>query len=307
MRIAIIGRSELLYESAERLAAAGHEIALVVTAKEAPEYRVSAEDFAALAERLSAPFLRSARISERIGDLRAQPPIDLAVSVNYPGIIPQKVIDCFRLGVLNAHGGDLPRYRGNACHAWAILNGEERMGLCIHKMVGGALDSGDIIAREYHPITLATKVTHLWDWMKERTPALFEKAVAALAADPDHVLERQSDDPADALRCYPRRPEDGRIDWARSAIEVLRLINASNKPYAGAYCALDGAPLIVWDAEPVEDGENFLAVPGQVTAIGDGPVRVATGDGKIQLNLVERDGRAGPPAEHIGSLRTRLG
>ena len=38
----------------------------------------------------------------------------------------EEVIDFFELGILNAHGGDLPRYRGNACQAWAIINGEER-------------------------------------------------------------------------------------------------------------------------------------------------------------------------------------
>ncbi|GAB1465742.1 hypothetical protein MASR2M54_12420 [Aliarcobacter cryaerophilus] len=51
---------------------------------------------------------------------------EIAVSLNYSSIISQNVIDLFPLGVLNAHGGDLPRYRGNACQAWAIINGEEK-------------------------------------------------------------------------------------------------------------------------------------------------------------------------------------
>ena len=306
MRVAIIGRSEILYETAERLDRAGHEIALIVSAREAPEYEVSAEDFRTLADRLSCPFIRTARIAEHEEALRALPPIDVAVSVNYPGIIPAEIISCFRLGILNAHGGDLPRYRGNACQAWAILNGEEKVGLCIHKMLGGELDSGDIIARDFHPITPTTSVTMLWGWMKQRIPALFEAAIGKLAADSDFVLERQSADPADALRCYPRRPEDGRIDWSCSATEVLRLINASAAPYAGAYCEMDGERLIVWEAEPVEDDENFLAIPGQVTSIGDGWVRIATGSGKIQLNSVETGGEKGPPSAVITSLRARL-
>lgn len=306
MRIAIIGRSEILHETAERLDRAGHEIALIVSAKEAPEYEVSAEDFRSLSERLSCPFIRTARIGEHEQTLRGLPPIDAAVSVNYPGIISSEIIGCFRLGILNAHGGDLPRYRGNACQAWAILNGEERVGLCIHKMVGGELDSGDIIARDYHPIAATTNVTMLWAWMRQRIPQLFEQAIEALSADPDFVLERQSADPSDALRCYPRRPEDGRIDWSRGAVEVLRLINASASPYAGAFCEMEGERLIVWEAEPVEDGENFLAVPGQVTSIGDGWIRVATGSGKVQLNLVETRGAKAPPAAFIQSIRARL-
>ena len=72
--------------------------------------------------------------------------------------IPNKIINYFNYGILNAHGGDLPRYRGNACQAWAILNGENKIGLCIHKMVGGELDSGDIISRDYLDIGENTKI-----------------------------------------------------------------------------------------------------------------------------------------------------
>ena len=49
------------------------------------------------------------------------------------------------------------RYRGNACQAWAILNGE-KISLCIHKMIGGELDSGDIITRVICLSTIAPKL-----------------------------------------------------------------------------------------------------------------------------------------------------
>lgn len=231
---------------------------------------------------------------------------DIAVSINYTGVVPQSVIDLFRLGVLNAHGGDLPRYRGNACQAWAILNGEERIGLCIHKMIGGELDSGDIIARDYLPIDHRTKVTQAWDWMARRVPILMVEAVEQLANDLDYILERQSKDPKAALRCYPRKPEDGRIDWNKPALDVLRLVNASNKPHAGAFCEFDGDKLIIWDAEPVEDGEIFCAVPGQITKIGDGFVEVACASGKLKLLVVEFQEQSTAPSSFIRSIRRRF-
>lgn len=45
MRIAIIGRTEILYDVAERLHDEGHELVCVLTAKEAPEYKRTADDF----------------------------------------------------------------------------------------------------------------------------------------------------------------------------------------------------------------------------------------------------------------------
>jgi UDP-4-amino-4-deoxy-L-arabinose formyltransferase/UDP-glucuronic acid dehydrogenase (UDP-4-keto-hexauronic acid decarboxylating) len=296
-----------MYDTALAARATGHDIVLIATAREAPEYTKTAADFEALAKELGVPFIKTAKIMNAREQIETAESADIALSVNYTGIIPQELIDLFPLGVLNAHGGDLPRYRGNACQAWAILNGEERIGLCIHSMIGGELDSGDIIARDYFPVTLETKVGQAWEWMHARIPQLFMDAVDRLATDPFYVLEAQSKEAGAALRCYPRKPEDGRIDWSRPAREILRLINASGKPYAGAFCALGDKKLVVWDAAlPEGDDEQYLAIPGQVTAIGEGFADIATGTGKLRLRQVEVDGALASPDQCISSLRERL-
>ncbi len=305
MKIVIIGRSEILYDTACLLHEQKHEVVLVVTAQEAPEYTRTAEDYQRLAEKFGIACLQTPRISEANRIIHSSG-ADIAISFNYPGIVPQDVIDLFPLGILNAHGGDLPRYRGNACQAWAILNSEERIGLCVHKMIGGELDSGDIIVREYLSIDMNTKVTQAWEWMGRRIPRMFVQAVDLLEQDPDYALEVQSRNPADALRCYPRKPEDGRIDWNQSAESILRLINASNKPYAGAFCNFEGQKMIIWDAKLVEDGEIFCAVPGQVTKIGEGWVDIACGRGRIRIKLVEIAGTEALPNAWINSIRLRL-
>jgi len=305
MRVAVIGRTEILYETALRLRDQGHEIGLIVTAKEAPEYTKTSGDFRALAKEWDIPFIHTPRIAEAIDTIRCLPKIDIGVSMNYSGVIPQSVIDLFRLGLLNAHGGDLPRYRGNACQAWAIINGEERIGLCIHKMIGGELDSGDIIARDYFPLTLNTKVTAVLQWMAERIPVLFSDALKQIEVDRSYFLERQSNAPTDVLRCYPRKLEDGRINWCKRAKEILQLINACNKPYGGAFCELEGRKLIIWDAE-LAPQENFLAVPGQITKIENTFVDVATGEGKLRVKVMEISGKEKLPRQIVRSIRQRF-
>ena len=306
MRIAAIGRTEILYETIERLIKQGHEIPLIVTSKESPEYTKISDDFKILADKIGAKFIHTAQIETILDTLKNTPKIDIAVSINYSGIIPQTIIEKFPLGVLNAHGGDLPRYRGNACQAWAILNGEEKIGLCIHSMIGGELDNGDIIARNYLPINETTKITKIWHWMEEQIPELFKNAVNQLDSDPKYILEKQSTNPKDALRCYPRKPEDGQIDWNKSNLEILRLINASNKPYAGAFCSFEDKKLTIWDAELIDDSENYLAIAGQVTAIGINYIDVATGNGKIRINEIEYDGKIICPNDIVKSIRKRL-
>ncbi len=160
MKVAIIGRTEILYETASLLLEAGYEIPLIVTAKESPEYTKDIKDFEKLASKIDAAFINTARISskENIEVISNLDKIDIGISMNYISVISQEVVDLFTLGILNAHSGDLPRYRGNACQAWAIINGEEKIGLCVHKMIGGELDSGDIVVKDYFPININTKI-----------------------------------------------------------------------------------------------------------------------------------------------------
>jgi len=314
MKIAIIGRTKILYKTAELLLKNGYEIPIIITAKEAPEYTKTAKDFEELAKKIGADFLYAPKFTDKeIEVLKKLVTVNsdsdkwIAVSMNYTGVIQQEVIDIFDLGILNAHGGDLPRYRGNACQAWAILNGEEKIGLCIHKMVGGELDSGDIIERDYFPIDINTKITEVLKWMEQKIPHMFLSAVSELSSDSNYILEKQSTNPKDALRCYPRTSEDGRIDWKDSNEKILRLINASNKPYAGAYCFYEEKKLIIWDAALYEDSENYCAIEGQIAKIKyDGSIVVITGKGKLKVNKIEYDNYIGKPSEKIRSIRKRL-
>lgn len=310
MKLAVIGRSGSLYDTAARLLEAGHEITLVVTAKEAPEYSRTVADFERLAASCGAQFVRSPKLEspEVAGAIERAGSIPLAVSANFPSIISRQVIDRFPLGILNAHAGDLPRYRGNACAAWAIINNETKIGLCVHKMVGGDMDSGDIIIRAYRDIGMNTRIGQVVEWIDTETPKLVLEAVAKLAADPSYILEKQSPDPADALRCYPRHPDDGRIDWRRTSVEILHLINASSEPYSGAFALLDGKRVTIWRAEIFTDQENWLAVPGQVAAVDalSGGIIVICGDGKLRITDVTYDDARCAPATIVKSIRKRL-
>lgn len=306
MKIAIIGRTEILYETVELFLKNGYEIALIITSKEAPEYTKTSKDFEELANKVGAKYIYTNKLDESKEEIK-KTNCEIAVSLNYSSIISQSVIELFPLGVLNAHGGDLPRYRGNACQAWAIINGEEKIGLCIHSMIGGEVDSGNIIDREYLDIDINTKITTIYEWFNQKIPQMFLNSVKKLQKDSSYVLEIQSKDAKDALRCYPRIPEDGKIDWNKSNIEVLRLINASNKPYGGAYCFYEDKKLIIWDAELFEDDEIYLSEVGQISNIEkDGSIVVISGNGKLKIKEIEYDEFIGKPSEKIKSIRKRL-
>ncbi len=305
MKVAIIGRSEILFSTVELFLKNNFEVPIIITSKEAPEYKKTSKDFKNLAKKIKARFIYTNNIEKYVNEIK-KAKCEIGISLNYTNKISQNVIDKFKLGILNAHGGDLPKYRGNACQAWAILNGEKKIGLCIHSMLGNQLDAGNIISREYMDLNINTKILNCIDWMSERTPYLFLKSIKKLKKNKKFFIKKNPKIYKSAFRCYPRIPEDGKINWSKSNREILRIINASNKPYSGAYCLYKNKKLIIWDAELFNDNEKYLSKCGQVSAIEKNSIIVITGKGKLKIKTIEYQGYIGNAAKKIKSIRYRL-
>jgi UDP-4-amino-4-deoxy-L-arabinose formyltransferase/UDP-glucuronic acid dehydrogenase (UDP-4-keto-hexauronic acid decarboxylating) len=296
MRIAVLGRTHWLLSAARQLQSVGHDIVLVATAPAQPEYGAYEEDYASFAELCGCPYLLSPDIngSDFIGTLKDLD-VDLSVSINWPSLIGPETCAATRCGVFNCHGGDLPRYRGNACASWAILRGEPKVGLCIHAMDPHELDAGPIFARRYLTISEATYIGDVLNWFDSVVPGAYLEAVSNLQ-NSDFVPEDQSRIGIRPLRCHPRRPEDGEIDWSQSAAQVVRLVRASSRPYRGAYASLEGKESVtIWKARVVDPGVDLLAVPGQIMGAGERGPFVACASGVIEIEEAEMQGGGSLP------------
>lgn len=308
MKVILIGRTKHLIDTATLLNQNGHEIVGIVTSKAAYEYEVNEKDFMSFSKKLNIPFLHHPKVDLKLmKKYFSRANADIGISVNYSGIITKDVIDFFSNGILNAHGGDLPKYRGNACQAWAIINGEKKIGLCIHKMIGNELDSGKIISRKYVDITIDTRIGQVYKVFDDEIPKLFLEAVEKVDQNESFFIEEQSTNPKDILRCYPRIPLDGKIYWDKPSDEILRLINASSEPYSGAFCHFKEEKMIIWRAKLHNDNERWLGIPGQIASIlRTGEIIVLTGKDKLVIEEIEYKGVRCKPNKLIKSLRDRL-
>jgi methionyl-tRNA formyltransferase len=307
VRLAALGRTRWLLSTIDLLAET-HQLVLIATAPAAPEYGVDDEDFAKVAERLGARFhsmSRGGRDGLRQAIRDAKP--DVAVSVNWPDLIEADTVALIPHGILNAHAGDLPRFRGNACPNWAILAGESQVVLTVHGM-NAELDAGPIYAQEAMPIDDTTYIGDVYRWLSTAVPRLLVGAVGDLERA-DFIPAEQPSDPALSLRCFPRVPEDGLIDWNASATSISRLVRASAEPFAGAYTFLRRERLTVWRAREEILGYPWLGRAGQVAHRdpSTGEVWILTGANAVALQEVEYDGRRGRPVDFIRSTRLRLG
>lgn len=257
MKFVIIGRTRLLVESAKACIAAGHEPVAVIAAKSDPEWAY----FDRYAKHLGVPFTLG---------LAAWPAADVAISINWPSVIQ----DLPGYPVLNAHAGDLPRYRGNACPNWAIINGESHVSVCIHRMVE-ELDAGPIYYKGKIKLTDQTYIGDVYEWLDKVIPRMFADAVTNIGR---LTPAAQVGTP---LRCYPRIPSDSRIDWRQSAEQIARLVRASSKPFDGAYSYHDGQRVTIWRAHAEAIDHDYLGIPGQVIALD--PLKILTGNGSLVL------------------------
>jgi hypothetical protein len=79
---------------------------------------------------------------------------DLVLLVGMP-VVPARVLDAAKLGVLNAHNGALPGLRGMDAVGWALLHNQPIV--CSLHLARPAVDTGEVIAA--HPVPVAPTPT----------------------------------------------------------------------------------------------------------------------------------------------------
>lgn len=225
----------------------------------------------------------SLRTPEAVAQLSAWRP-EVIVVAAFGQILPQDVLDIPPHGCLNVHGSLLPRWRGAAPVAAAILAGDEVTGVTIMQMDAG-LDTGPVLAQREELIapddTQATLEKRL---ARLGAELLVETLVAYLAGS----LLPRSQPGEGATYAGQLRKEDGWLDWSRPAVELDRRVRAFT-PWPGAFTMWRGRRLKVLRAVPLPAWRGGVS-PGTVVALAGGVV-VATGEGALRLEEVQLAGK----------------
>ena len=145
---------------------------------------------------------------------------DLLVVTDYGFILPGAVLALPRFGAVNVHGSALPRWRGAAPVARALLAGDSATGVCVIVMDAG-VDTGPVLACEATPIVAGETAGTLEDRLAQMGAALLVRVLAAGPA----ALATATAQPAQGA-CYAAklRPADARLDWRRPAAELAHQV-----------------------------------------------------------------------------------
>jgi methionyl-tRNA formyltransferase len=297
MRIVMMGTGTFAEPTFEALIAAfpGEVVGLITqpdrdTGRRSGSSRMTGKGMATIAAEAGIPFTQPANINtpEGLAELKAMNP-DLLVVAAYGQILKNDVINAGPMGAINVHASLLPKYRGAAPVAHAILNGETITGVTIIRISTG-LDAGEMLAQ----ISL--------DILPDETAGELESRLAPLGAQAAVETVRKlnaglvtgiKQEDSLVTKAPKLTKEMGMIDWSQPAERVCRQIRAM-QPWPTAYTFFHRPakePLRVMIVSASDSGQHRQLLPG--TAISDSitPLGVATGSYVVTIRELQIAGK----------------
>jgi methionyl-tRNA formyltransferase len=287
LRIVFMGTPDFAVPTLIEIVGQGHEVAAVYTkppraagrgmaARKSPVHEA--------AERLGIPVATPASLkadgeAEHFAELHP----DVAVVVAYGQILPKAFLEAPAHGCLNLHASLLPRWRGAAPIARAIMAGDPETGVMVMRMEAG-LDTGPIAMGERVPIGPDVTAGELSERLARLGADLMARALSALSRG---VLDTRPQPEEGATYARKLDKSETRVDWSRPAAEVHNHIRGLS-PDPGAWFETDfgkGPERVKVLRSTLADGRG---TPG---AILDQNLAVACGSGAVRLVELQRAGK----------------
>ena len=253
---------------------------------------------------LQPPRLRDAGWPERLGEFDA----DVAVVVAFGQILPKAVLDVPRRGSINVHASILPRYRGAAPIAWAIMRGETETGITTFQMDPG-MDTGDMLLSEATAIGAEETAGEL-----SARLSLLGARVLMRTLDALDTLSPIPQDHAHATMAPRLKKEDGWLRLGEPARQLVNRVRGCN-PWPGAAVRTAAGRLLIWRAAtvslpthadpgtlvelppsprpspPMGEADSANPLPRWGRGQGEGALCIATGEGLLLPIQVQPENR----------------
>ena len=233
---------------------------------------------------LQPPRLRDPGWPERLAEFGA----DVAVVVAFGQILPKAVLDVPRRGSINVHASVLPRYRGAAPIAWAIIRGETETGITTFQMDPG-MDTGDTLLSESTAIGAEETAGELSTRLSRMGAGALIRTLDAL-----DTLTPIPQDSSQATLAPRLKKEDGWLRLTEPARNLVNRVRGCN-PWPGAALMTPAGRLLIWRAVTIPHPTR--AEPGTLVVSGPGAICVATGEGLLLPVQVQPENRKAVPWE----------
>jgi|TARA_B100001964_G_C14156038_1_gene564337 methionyl-tRNA formyltransferase len=200
-------------------------------------------------------------------------------------ILPDYILKIPTLGVINIHPSLLPKLRGPSPISSAIIEGMERTGVSIIKMVK-ELDSGPILFQEEFKIDKNFNANHLG-------LALFHVAAKNLNQTVKKIVDKSISEISQdhSLATYTKmvKKDDGLINWAESGELIIRKLKAYSE-WPGVYTHWNNKRIIIKEAGFQKKENTGFQKNGQIIGLNNHCITVKTIDGFIHIKSLQLEG-----------------
>lgn len=283
MRIVFMGSPDFAVPTLEALRASHHEVVAAVTQPDRPFGRhlhMHSPPVKNAAHSLDIPVLQPAttRSPDFVSEIESLRP-DVLVVVAYGEILRPALLRVPARGALNLHASLLPKYRGAAPVAWAILRGETVTG-CSTMQINEKMDAGDVYLQESCAIQPAETTEGLTRRLSLIGASLMKETIDRLERGD---IQAQPQDPGAVTFAPKLKKEDGLVDWSRPSDWISRQTRAF-APWPGTFSFLNDLLIKLWLAHPLEG--KTAEPPGTIFHVDKQAIHVACGEGTV-LQIVE--------------------
>ena len=281
-KIVFMGTAEFAVPTLKKLVSSEHEIVGVYSTPPKKAHRgmsLSDSPVALIAKQsnLDLHIPGSLRSSEEYERLKSLSP-DIIIVIAYGLLLPAEILTIPKIGCFNLHASLLPKWRGAAPIQRAMINGDENTGITIIKIDEG-LDTGNIVIKKELLIGDNDSYTDLENKLSsigaDCFPSIFEKL------ENTKLFEKQNDSKSTYAKKIVK--SESRIDWNESASIIIRKINAFN-PKPGAWFEYKNKRIKILRANK----DQQKGTSGEVL---DSNLKIACGDGSIQIIEVQKEGK----------------
>jgi methionyl-tRNA formyltransferase len=303
MRVFFAGTPEIALPSL-RAASAHHDVCGVLTspARGAGRgRRVQEPPVQVEASKLGIPILQPLELRREARQQVAELKPEVLVVFAYGRIFGPMFLSLFPKGGINVHPSLLPRYRGPAPIQAALLDGEERTGVTVQRLVQ-KMDAGPILSQE--PVVVDPDETAAE--LSQRLAAVgAELLVDVLNRMERGVLAERPQDDGCATYCRLVSKEDGLVDWCKGSRDIYNAWRAF-QPWPGIFTTLRDAQLRILRCRPVTGGGRSGSEPGTVLGVDkEAGLLVQTGSGLLGLLVLQPQARKA--TDHVSFMNGHQG
>jgi len=269
MKIIYFGTPEFAVKPLEELYKEGSfEILGVVTQPDKPQGRkqiMTPSPVKECALRLGLKVIQPNSKKELEENLKQFENVDFVVVIAYGMIITKKVLNMPKYGAINVHASLLPKYRGASPIQESLLQGDSETGVSIMAM-DEIMDHGNVYLIKRIKVDLNDNFESLSSKLSVISAEILPHALKDIANKSLLPLTQNHDK---ATFCHKIAKEDGKINFNKSASEILNMLRAFT-PWPGIFTEFKGKKLKIIETNISNDqiSPGSFKIDGKIFKIG---------------------------------------